>query len=56
MNEHTAEIFQLLRSTDFLCQQWKLDDVEEFVVEFMGFVQILLLHLVADVTVFAVGR
>jgi len=56
LDEHPAKVFQLLRSTDFLCEQWKLDDVEEFVVEFMGFVQILLLHLVADVTVFTVGR
>lgn len=30
--------------------------MEELVVEFVGFVQVLLLHLVADVTVFTVGR
>jgi hypothetical protein len=30
--------------------------MEEFVVKFVGFVQVLLLHLVANVTVFAVGR
>jgi len=29
--------------------------MEEFVVEFVSFVQILLLHLVANVTVFTVG-
>ena len=30
--------------------------MEEFVVEFVSFIQILLLHLVANVAVFAVGR
>lgn len=30
--------------------------MEEFVVEFVGLVQVLSLHLVANITVFAVGR
>jgi hypothetical protein len=54
LNEHLAEAFQLLRTTDFLSEQWKLDDVEEFVVKLVGFVQIFLLHLVAHVAVLAV--
>jgi hypothetical protein len=56
LNEHIAEVFQLLGASDFLREQRELDDVEEFVVEFVGFVQIFLLHLVTNVTVFAVGR
>jgi hypothetical protein len=56
LNEHLAKLFQLLRATDFLREQRKLDNMEEFVVKFVGFVQILLLHLVANVTMFAVGR
>lgn len=55
LNEHLAKVFQLLRATDFLCEQRELNDMEEFVVEFVGFVQILLLHLVTNVTVFTVG-
>ena len=56
LNEHLAKLFQLLRATDFLREQGKLDNMEKFVVKFVGFVQVLLLHLVANVTVFAVGR
>ena len=55
MNEHVAKVLQFLRSTDFLCEQRKLDDMEEFVVEFVSLVQIFLLHLVANITMFAVG-
>ena len=29
--------------------------MEEFVIEFVSFVQVLLLHLVPNITVFAVG-
>ena len=32
LNEHLAELFQLLRATDLLCEQRELDDMEEFVV------------------------
>ena len=54
-NEHPTKLSQLLRATDFLREQRELNDMKEFVVEFVGFVKILLLHLVADVAVFAVG-
>lgn len=54
LNKHLAELPQLLRATDFLSEQRKLDDVEEFVVKFMCFAQIFLLHLVTHVAVFAV--
>ena len=37
LNEHPAEVLQLLRATDFLSEQRELDNVEEFVVKFMGF-------------------
>jgi len=56
LNEHLTKLFQLLRAADFLGEQRELDDMEEFIVEFVSFVQILLLHLVANVTVLAVGR
>ena len=55
-NEHLAKVFQLLRAPDFLREQRELDDMEEFVIEFVSFVQILLLHLVANVAMLAVGR
>jgi len=54
LDEHLAKVFQFLGSTNLLCEQRELDDVEEFVVEFVSFVQIFLLHFVANITVFAV--
>jgi hypothetical protein len=38
LNEHLAEVFQLLGATDFLGKERELDDVEEFIVKFMGFI------------------
>lgn len=55
LDEHLAKVFQLLRATDFLSEQRKLDDVEEFIVKFMGFVQVFLLHLMTHIAMLAVG-
>ena len=54
MNKHLAEVFHLLRTAHFLGEQWELDDVEEFVVKFVGFVQNFPLHLVTHIAVLAV--
>ena len=48
LDEHLAEFLQLLRSTNFLGEKWELDDVEEFVIKFVGFVEVLLLHVMPN--------
>lgn len=55
LHEHVAKLLQLCRPADFFSEQRELDDVEELVVELVCFVQILLLHLVSDLAVLAVG-
>jgi hypothetical protein len=55
LHQHLAELCQLLRATYFLCEQRKLYDVEEFIVELVGFREVLLLHLMSDATVFTIG-
>lgn len=55
-HEHLAKVFELLWTTDFLSEQGKLDDVEKFVVEFMCFGEVLLLHLLTHFAMLAVGR
>lgn len=52
--EHLAEFLQLLRATDFFREERKLYYVEEFVVEFVRFIEVLLLHRMPDPTVFTI--
>lgn len=54
LNEHLAELLQLLRTADFLSEKRELDDMEEFLIKFMGLVEILLLHGVPNTAVFAI--
>ena len=54
MYKHVAKFLELGRSADFLCKERELNNVEELVVEFVGFVEVFLLHFVPDVTVFTV--
>ena len=48
LHKHLAEFLQLLRSTNFLGEKWELDDVEEFVIKFVGFVEVFLLHVMPN--------
>ena len=55
MNKHLAELLQSLRPSDLFREKRKLNYMEEFVVEFVGLVEILLLHSVSYAAVLAVG-
>lgn len=55
LDEHLAELLELGRPADLLGEERELDDVEELVVELVRLVQVLLLHLVPDLAVLAVG-
>ena len=48
------ELLELVGAADLLCEERELHDVEEVVVELVRFVEVLLLHLVAHLAVFAV--
>jgi len=52
--EHLAEFLEFSGSADFFGKKWELDDVEELVIKFVCFCEVLLLHLVPDVAMFTV--
>lgn len=52
--EHLAKFLEFGGSANFFCKEWELDNMEELVVELMCFCEILLLHLVSNVAMFAV--
>jgi hypothetical protein len=52
---HLAKLPQPLHTTHLLGQQRQLDDMETVFVQFVCFTEVLLLHLVADGALFAVG-
>ena len=53
-DEHLAKLLELLRTPYLLREEWKLNDVEELVVELVRLLQVLLLHLVPYLTMLAV--
>jgi hypothetical protein len=55
-HQHLRKLLELRRPTNLLREQRQADDVEKVVVQFVRLVEVLELHLVADVTVLAVRR
>ena len=53
-DEHLAEVLEFCRATDLLGKERELYDVEKFIVELVRLFEVLLLHLVSYLTVFAV--
>ena len=53
-HEHLAKLLQFLWTADFFCEEWKLDNVEEFVVELVSLCKVFLLHVLSDAAVFAI--
>lgn len=54
LDKHLAEILKFFWTSHFFRQEGKLNDMEEFVIEFMSFIQVFLLHLVTDTAMFAI--
>ena len=55
-NKHLTKLFELFWASNFFCEKRELNDVEKFIIKFVSFRKIFLLHLLANTTMFAIGR
>jgi len=53
-DKHLTKLLEFFWASYFLGQKGKLNDMEKFVIEFMSFIKVFLLHLLTDTAMLAI--